>query len=160
MKPDKLTQQLHDKLADYVRQGLTDGILTGVLYLVGQLLQLVGVGGVVTGHVLHQRQQLLHRFALAMLVVMMLVLMGVGVLMRMGVGLAIGVGVLMAVDVGMLMAVGMVLVLRVGMDVLMFVNALVGMGCVVIVMIMDMFVVMIVVVHEIDLLMSIDRIIQ
>ena len=63
-------------------------------------------------------------------------------------------------DVGMLMVVGMVVVLCVGMDVLMFVNALVGMGCVVIVMIMDMFVVMIVVVHEIDLLMSIDRIIQ
>jgi len=60
----------------------------------------------------------------------------------------------------MLMVVGMVVVLRVGIDVLVLMDALVGMGCVVIVMIMDMFVVMIVVVHEIDLLMSIDRIIQ
>jgi hypothetical protein len=42
----------------------------------------------------------------------------------------------------------------------MLMDALVGMGSVVIVMIVDVFVVMIMVVHEIDLLMSIDRIIQ
>jgi hypothetical protein len=46
------------------------------------------------------------------------------------------------------------------MGVLMLLNALVGMGGVVVVMIVNVFVVMIVVVHEIDLLMSIDRIIQ
>ena len=133
------------------------GVLTGMLDLVCQLLQLMGMGGVVAGHVLHQGQQLLHRLALAMRMVMMLVLMGVGVLMGMGVGLAIGMGVLVAVDMGMLMVVGMVVIFRVGMGVLMLLNALVGMGGVVVVMIVNVFVVIVkvVVVHVVNLLKAV-----
>ena len=71
----------------------------------------------------------------------------------MRVSLAVGVGVLVAVDMGVLMVVGMVVILRVGMDMLVLMNALVGMGGAVIVMIVDMFVRM--VVHDVNLLKTV-----
>ncbi len=77
---------------------LVGGVVSGDLKLLGKLGQLVGVGGVVADHVLHQRHQLLHGGVLA--------LAGAGAAVRMA------VLVLMVVMV-VLMAVVMVVVMLV-----------------------------------------------
>lgn len=71
--------------------------------LVGQFSQFSGVGCVVTGHVLHQRQQLVHGSMgmLMVMMVMMLVTMVVQMLMLMGMCMFMAVGVMMFVGMGM-----------------------------------------------------------
>lgn len=101
---------------------LVSHMAAGLLQLDRQVRQLLGVGGVVAHHILHQRQQLLHG--------------GVGAgglapgaaggaLVAVLMGLAVGVEMVMVMGMGMLMAVDMGMLVAVGHPV---VGVLVGMG--------------------------------
>ena len=82
------------------------------IQLAGKLCQLLGVGGIVAHHVLHQSNQLLHggvamvvstlRTVQMLMGMGMLVIVGMRVIMGMGVGMAV-VSMLVGVGVGMLM---------------------------------------------------------
>ena len=89
-------------------------VATSLIQLYSQISQFLGMGSIVANHVLHQRQELVHRgVAVMMLVTMlmqmivvvgMLVRMSVLMMMLVGMGMTV-VGVLMGMCVGMLMAV-------------------------------------------------------
>ena len=92
-------------------------MIAGLLQLGGKLRQLLGVGGVVAHHVLHEGHQLLHGGVLAVgfaaaAVLIAVVAVGVLALVGMGMGMhraiVVGVGMLvgMGMDVGALMGVG------------------------------------------------------
>jgi len=118
-------------------------MVTGLLQLSSQICQFLGVGSVVTGHVLHQRHQLFHGGMLAstgaagagtgaamlvavlMMVVLVAVIMGVGVTMLMqmlmGMGMAVGMLMLVGMFVGMghtVMGVLMGMLVGMGMGVI------------------------------------------
>ena len=89
-----------------------------VSQLVSQIGQFLSMGGIVTSHILHQRQQLLQRsvgmFMIVVVVVMMLVtmLMEVLVIMGMCVIMAMGMVMLMAVSMAVMsMLVGVCVVM-------------------------------------------------
>ena len=100
----------------------------------GQIGQFPGVGGVVTDHVLHQRQQLLHggvlaggSTAVAVMAAFVAVIVGMTLAMQMVVGVGmvvvmfVAVGMLMGVSntvVGVLVSVGMFMVVAVAADVI------------------------------------------
>ena len=98
-----------------------------LIQLCCQVCQLLGVGGVVTDHVVHQRQQLLHGSVLAggfAAVAVTAAVVAVGVLVTVGVEMLVvmGMGLVVAVGVRMLRGVGMTVV-GVGMGMLMVVTA-------------------------------------
>ena len=90
---------------------LEGGVISGLIQLLGQIRQLLGVGGVMAYHVLHQGSQPLHG----------------GVLTGSG---AAAAAVTAVVGVGMPFAFGMKLGMVVGVDVVMLMNVfvLVGVG--------------------------------
>ena len=123
--------QAHVALLEIGNSGhdlLVSHVAAGLVQLHSQLSQLVGVGGVVAHHVLHQSQQLVHGSVLAlgaaavavaaaavvmvmmvmivvmMMLVAMIVQMVMGVAVLMGMGVAV-VGVLVGVGMGMLVIV-------------------------------------------------------
>ena len=130
--------------------------LTGLLQLLSQCGQLIGMGGVVAHHVLHQCSQLFHGGVLAVAVagaafaaaivgmivaVLMTVVMAMLVGMVVGVTLAVEMIVLMGMDMVMLMGMGVgmgmgdtVVGVLMGMGVVM----LVGMGTVGVMIVMQM----------------------
>ena len=88
-----------------------------LVQLNGQIGQLLGMGGVVADHVLHQRHQLLHGRVFAGAGAGRAVLTAV-----MGVGMLRAVGVEVGVIVGMFVVVGMLMGMGVGVG-----NAVMGM---------------------------------
>jgi hypothetical protein len=102
---------------------------SGLFQLHCKISQFLGMSGIVTHHVLHQRRQFLHRRMLTSaltavaataaimrmgmlcaVIVQMLVLMGMGMIVGVGVGMFMGMGntvVGVFVCMGMLMVVGM-----------------------------------------------------
>ena len=106
-------------------------VAASLLQLNRQIGQLLGVGGIVTHHILHQRGQFLHRRVLAggvamgtaaatVMAVVMVMTLAVEMVMLMGVGMVVAVGMTMLVGMS-LPIVGMLV--RMGMAVLMVVSA-------------------------------------
>ena len=108
---------------------LVSGVVARLVQLDGEVSQLLGMGGVVADHVLHQRHQLLHGRMLAGAGAGRTVLaasVGVGMLRAVGVevGLIVRVLVVVGVRMGMLMGVGnAVMGMLVGMGVRMVMAA-------------------------------------
>lgn len=85
------------------------GMIASLFQLLGQICQLIGMGGIVAGHILHQCSQLLHRgmFALGSAAATLVVtVVAVGVFAALCVEVVVGVGMLVAVFVGVTVAVG------------------------------------------------------
>ena len=95
-----------------------------MLQLDGQIGQFLGMGGIVAGHVLHQRQQLVHGGVLAVAVAAAATaaVAVMAVLMIVAAGTLVGVVMVCAVIVEMIVGVGM------GMVMGMSVGVLMGMG--------------------------------
>ena len=106
----ELSNSGHDLVVSY--------FATCVSQLVSQIGQFLSMGGIVTGHILHQRQQLLQRsvgmFMIVMVVMLVTMLMEVVMIMGMCVVMAMGMVMLMAVGMtvmGMLVVVNMVMLM-------------------------------------------------
>ena len=87
-----------------------------LIQLVSQICQFLGMGSIVTGHILHQCQQLIHgSVAMMMLMAMLMqVIMGVRMFMRMGMLMMMCMGMGMTIVgmfVGMLVLMGMAMVM-------------------------------------------------
>ena len=108
---------------------LIGGVAAGLLQLNGQVGQLLGMGGVVAHHVLHQSNQLLHGGVLAL-----------ALAAAAAAGTAVGMGVLVALVMEMLVGVGMCVI------VVMLMGMLVGVGNTVMGVLMGMGVAVLVVV--------------
>ena len=108
------------------------GMVTGLIQLGGQICQFLGMGSIVSRHILHQRYQFLHgsmralRTAAGAVVVTfvgmsmgsslgmeMIMLMGMGMVMLVGMRMGVGMG---NTVVGMLMGMGMLVVVAVAAD--------------------------------------------
>ena len=99
------------KLSNSGHDLVVSGITACVSQLVGQIGQFLGMGSIVAGHVLHQRQELIQRrmgMFMFMLMVMMMVMMLMAVFMEMIMGMRMLVA--MGVCMGMLMGMGMAVV--------------------------------------------------
>ena len=124
----KIGNSSHDLLVSHVAACLVQ--------LHSQLSQLVGVGGVVANHVLHQSQQLVHggvlavgaaAVAVAAALVVMVVMMLMAVVMIVVMMMLVTVVVQVVVGVGMLVIVAVGVAVIVGMGVAVM-GVLVGMG--------------------------------
>ena len=131
---------------------LVSHVAAGLFQLNCQICQFLGVGGVVTDHILHQCQQFfqgrmlmgsatLTTMAALVIVVMMIALMIVMMTALMGVGVCVALAVQMVVGVGMLVVMLMAMCMGMGMgDTVM--GVLMGVGMLVVVaMTTDMIVV-------------------
>lgn len=105
-------------------------LFAGILQLLGQIGELVGMSGIVIDHVVHQRAQLSHR-RIAVLVVMMVMTMLV-VVMMMLVTVVMVMVVVMLMTMLMEMVMGMRMVMVVGMTV----GVLMGVGVTIVSMLM------------------------
>ena len=108
---------------------LISSMVTGFVQLCGQICQFLGMGSIVTCHILHQCLQFVHRGMLALGSAIMAVTAAV---MAVGMLCAFGMEMLVVVGMNMVMLMGMGMGVAVGNAV---VGVLVGMGMLVV---MDM----------------------
>ena len=109
-------------------------VAANFIQLVSQICQFLGMGSIVTGHILHQCQQLIHgSVAMMMLMAMLMqVIMGVRMFMRMG----------MLMRMFMRMGMLMMMCMGMGMTIVgMFVGMLVLMGMAMVMVLMEMMIV-------------------